>query len=63
MPAASRSLRPHAFPANMLDIQLLRKDPDAVAQRLATRGFQLDLGAFQALESERKQLQTHTEEL
>ncbi len=47
----------------MLDIQLLRKDLDAVAQRLATRGFQLDLGAFQALESERKQLQTRTEEL
>ncbi|MGW7556810.1 hypothetical protein, partial [Streptomyces rimosus] len=47
----------------MLDIQLLRKDLDAVAQRLATRGFQLDLAAFQALESERKQLQTRTEEL
>lgn len=47
----------------MLDIQLLRKDLDAVAQRLATRGFQLDVAAFQSLESERKQLQTRTEEL
>ncbi|SPR99227.1 serine--tRNA ligase [Cupriavidus taiwanensis] len=47
----------------MLDIQLLRKDIDAVAQRLATRGFQLDVAAFQALEAERKQLQTQTEEL
>jgi len=47
----------------MLDIQQLRKDIDAVAQRLATRGFQLDVAAFQALESERKQLQTQTEEL
>ncbi|WP_011298743.1 serine--tRNA ligase [Cupriavidus necator] len=47
----------------MLDIQLFRKDIDAVAQRLATRGFQLDVAAFQALESERKQLQTQTEEL
>ena len=47
----------------MLDIQLFRKDIDAVAQRLATRGFQLDVASFQALESERKQLQTQTEEL
>ncbi|WP_211947248.1 serine--tRNA ligase [Cupriavidus yeoncheonensis] len=47
----------------MLDTQLFRKDIDAVAQRLATRGFQLDVAAFQALESERKQLQTQTEEL
>ena len=47
----------------MLDIQLLRKDLDAVAQRLATRGFQLDTAAFQTLEAERKQLQTQTEEL
>ncbi|MFC4519390.1 serine--tRNA ligase [Cupriavidus pinatubonensis] len=47
----------------MLDIQLFRKDIDAVAQRLATRGFQLDVAAFQALEGERKQLQTQTEEL
>ncbi len=48
---------------NMLDIQLLRKDIDAVAQRLATRGFQLDVTTFQALEAERKQLQTQTEDL
>ncbi|WP_423196304.1 MULTISPECIES: serine--tRNA ligase [unclassified Cupriavidus] len=47
----------------MLDIQLFRKDIDAVAQRLATRGFSLDVAAFQALEAERKQLQTQTEEL
>ncbi|MBV8271858.1 MAG: serine--tRNA ligase [Cupriavidus sp.] len=47
----------------MLDIQLLRKDIDAVAKRLATRGFQLDVALFQALEAERKQLQTQTEDL
>lgn len=47
----------------MLDIQLFRKDIDAVAQRLATRGYQLDVAAFQALEAERKQLQTQTEDL
>ena len=48
---------------NMLDIQLFRKDIDAVAQRLATRGYQLDVATFQALEAERKQLQTQTEDL
>lgn len=48
---------------NMLDIQLFRKDIDAVVQRLATRGFQLDVATFQALEAERKQLQTQTEDL
>lgn len=48
---------------NMLDIQLFRKDIDAVTQRLATRGYQLDVATFQALEAERKQLQTQTEDL
>lgn len=47
----------------MIDIQLLRKDIASVAARLATRKFQLDVEAFNALEAERKQLQTHTEEL
>jgi seryl-tRNA synthetase len=47
----------------MLDTQLLRKDIDAVAKRLATRGFQLDVALFQGLEAERKQLQTQTEDL
>ena len=47
----------------MLDIQLLRTQFDTVAARLATRGLQLDTAAFQALEDERKQLQTRTQEL
>ena len=47
----------------MIDIQLLRKDIAAVAERLAARKFQLDVAAFNALESERKQIQTRTEEL
>lgn len=50
----------------MLDILLLRKDLDAVIARLQTRknpqAF-LDVEAFRALESERKTLQTRTEEL
>ncbi|MGE5651678.1 MAG: serine--tRNA ligase [Bacillota bacterium] len=47
----------------MIDIQLLRKDIDSVAARLAARKFQLDVAAFNALEAERKQIQTRTEEL
>jgi len=47
----------------MIDIQLLRKDIDTVAARLATRKFQLDVATFNALESERKSNQTRTEEL
>jgi seryl-tRNA synthetase len=47
----------------MIDIQLLRKDIDNVAARLAARKFQLDVAAFNGLEAERKAIQTRTEEL
>ncbi len=47
----------------MIDIQLLRSDADAVAKRLAGRGFTLDVAAFQSLEDARKKLQTSTEQL
>ena len=47
----------------MLDINLLRKDIAAVAERLRTRPFELDVAAFNALEAERKQVQVATEEL
>ena len=47
----------------MIDIQLLRKDIDNVAARLAARKFQLDVAGFNALEAERKSIQTRTEEL
>jgi seryl-tRNA synthetase len=47
----------------MIDIQLLRKDIANVAERLAGRKFQLDVDGFNALEAERKQIQTRTEEL
>jgi len=47
----------------MIDIQLLRKDIANVAERLATRKFQLDVAGFTALEAERKAIQTRTEEL
>ncbi len=50
----------------MLDITLLRKDVNSVVTRLQTRKNPqpfLDVAAFQALEAERKTLQTRTEEL
>ena len=47
----------------MLDIQLLRKDIKQVAQRLATRGVVFDTTRFEALEAERKDIQTRTQDL
>ena len=47
----------------MIDIQLLRKDIDMVVGRLADRKFVLDKDAFLSLESDRKQVQSRTEEL
>ncbi|TCV90109.1 serine--tRNA ligase [Sulfurirhabdus autotrophica] len=47
----------------MLDIQLLRNDLEGVAQRLLTRGFELDVHQFQTLEQDRKTIQTRTQEL
>jgi seryl-tRNA synthetase len=47
----------------MIDIQLLRKDIEAVAARLAQRKFTLDTVSFNTLEAERKSIQTRTEEL
>lgn len=47
----------------MIDIQLLRKDIDTAAARLASRKFVLDVAGFNGLEAERKQIQSRTEEL
>ncbi|WP_186267681.1 serine--tRNA ligase [Burkholderia gladioli] len=47
----------------MLDIQLLRKDLDGVAKRLADRGYTLDVARFSSLEADRRAIQTRTEEL
>ena len=47
----------------MLDIQLLRKDLPSVAERLASRGAVLDTTRISALESERKEMQTQTQDL
>ena len=47
----------------MIDIQLLRADIDAVAKRLATRGYTLDVAGFRALEETRRRVQSATEQL
>jgi seryl-tRNA synthetase len=47
----------------MIDIQLLRKDPEGVARRLATRGEgAFDAALFQRYDSTRKELQTAMEQ-
>ncbi|MCU5775010.1 serine--tRNA ligase [Erwiniaceae bacterium BAC15a-03b] len=47
----------------MLDPNLLRNEPDAVAEKLARRGFTLDVDRLRALEERRKVLQVETETL
>jgi seryl-tRNA synthetase len=47
----------------MLDIQVLRNDPAAVAARLKTRGYVLDVERFESTEARRKSVQTRTQEL
>jgi len=47
----------------MLDMQLLRNDLPAVAERLATRGYVLDTAKYETAEGERRALQTRTQEL
>ncbi|NWG31404.1 MAG: serine--tRNA ligase [Rhodocyclaceae bacterium] len=47
----------------MLDIQLLRNQPDLVAAGLARRGIAIDLAPFEVLEAERKAVQTQTQEM
>ena len=47
----------------MIDPQLLRKDLADVAKRLASRKYVLDTEKFSALEGERKEIQSKTEQL
>jgi seryl-tRNA synthetase len=47
----------------MLDPQLLRNDIDKTAQALATRGYQLDVAAWNELEKDRKHYQVLQEQL
>jgi seryl-tRNA synthetase len=47
----------------MLDVQLLRSDVQAVAKRLADRGYAFPQGEFEKLEAGRKAVQTETQDL
>jgi len=47
----------------MLDPKLLRTELPKIAEQLKTRGFELDVEHVQALEAQRKALQTKTQEL
>ena len=47
----------------MLDAQLLRSQLAFVQERLALRGYTLDVARFQSLEEERKRIQTDTQDL
>lgn len=47
----------------MIDPKLLRSDIEIVAKQLATRGYMLEIGAFNALEEERRIIQQKTQDL
>ncbi|MBV8852905.1 MAG: serine--tRNA ligase, partial [Sinobacteraceae bacterium] len=47
----------------MIDLKLLRAEPDRVAQNLARRGFTLDVAALRALEEKRKPIQVQADRL
>ena len=47
----------------MIDIKLLRSDPDAVARNLARRGFVLDVSALKAIDERRKLAQVEVDRL
>jgi len=47
----------------MHDLSHFRSNLDAIAERLATRGFQLDVAQFRALDSERRAAVTESEQL
>lgn len=47
----------------MLDPKLVRSQPQLIAERLASRGFSLDVAQLEELESRRKSVQTRTESL
>ena len=47
----------------MLDPHLLRQDISLVAERLATRGYTLDIKQIEHIEAQRKELQVTTQQL
>ena len=49
--------------AKMLDIKALRADPEAIAELLKKKGYELDVATFSSLEERRKSIQVETEQL
>ncbi len=47
----------------MLDIKVVRQDPDAIAAQLQKRGFNFDVEAFRALDARRKQADVDSQNL
>jgi len=47
----------------VIDVKLLRSDPDAVARNLARRGFVLDVSALKSLDERRKHAQIESDRL
>ena len=47
----------------MHDLSHFRANLDSIAERLATRGFQLDVAQFRALDTERRAAITESEQL
>ncbi|VFP80289.1 serine--tRNA ligase [Candidatus Erwinia haradaeae] len=47
----------------MLDLNLLRQEPDSIAKKLLRRGYSLDIKKLQTYEEQRKSLQISTETL
>lgn len=47
----------------MLEVKLLRENPENMAERLSPRGFTLDVGKIKELEAKRKGLQIETQDL
>ena len=47
----------------MLDIKLVRSEPDKIAEKLSIKGFTLDTEYLDKLESQRRKLQSISESL
>ena len=47
----------------MLDIKAVRRDPQAIAEQLARRGFTFDTAQFEALDARRKQADIDSQSL
>ncbi|AFZ82541.1 serine--tRNA ligase [Candidatus Kinetoplastidibacterium crithidiae] len=47
----------------MLDINIIRKEPRKLFEKLSTRGYDLDISYFEELEFSRKKLQKQTEDM